>query len=85
VKDLSERIVADWNLGIANPTNPKWEDLPFVLPVDCAVCHRFISEEVEELVEEAVEKDSARKRQNDPTWVTCDWVTLRRVVQGNWP
>ena len=31
VKDLSERIVADWNLGIADPTNPEWEDLIFAL------------------------------------------------------
>ena len=44
-KDLSRHIVADWNLGAADPTNPKWEDLLFALPVDCAVCHRYVSEE----------------------------------------
>lgn len=85
VKDLSKRIVADWNLGITDPTNPKWEDLLFALPVDCAVCNCFISEEVEELVKEAVEKDAARKRQNNLTWVARDWVTLRQLVQANWP
>ena len=84
VTDLSERIVADWNLGIADTTNPEWEDLIFALPVDCAVCHHFISEKVKELVKDAVEKDAVRKRQNDPTWVARDWVTLRKVVQGTW-
>ena len=84
VKDLSERIVADWNLGIADPTNPEWEDLLFALPVDCAVCHRFISAKVKELVKEAVEQDAVRKRREDPTWVARDWFTLRRVVQGTW-
>ena len=84
MKDLSERIVADWNLGIADPTNPEWEDLIFALPVDCAVCHRFISEKVEGLVKEAVKEDADKKRKNDPTWVARDWVTLRKVVQGTW-
>ena len=69
MKDISARIIADWNLGMADPTNPKRDDLLFALPVDCVVCHRFISEEIERLVKEAVEKDAARKRQNNPTWV----------------
>ena len=51
VKDLSDRIIADWQLGKVDNNHLEFEDLIFALPVTCVPCNKFISKEVKALVD----------------------------------
>ena len=84
VKSLSERIVNDWKIGKVDMNDEKFKGLLFAIPVNCSVCKRYISKEIEEMVNEEVEDDRKRKQKTDPAWVARDWVTLRNVVQKSW-
>ena len=82
--DLLDRIVADWQIGKVDNNNPEFEGLIFALPVTCVMCNRFISKEVEALVDKEVQYDKARKLKENPKWIARDWDALRSVVQKSW-
>ena len=84
VKSLSEKIVDDWKIGKVDLNDERFKDLLFAIPVSCSVCKRYISKEIEEMVNEEVEYDRKRKQKTDPAWVARDWVTLRNVVHESW-
>ena len=84
VKELSDKIYDDWKIGKNNNHDEKFKDLLFSWPVECSLCNRFISEEVELMVNKEVESDKERKQSKDPNWVPRDWVTLRSVVHESW-
>ena len=83
-KALSDEIIADWKIGKINSNDEKFKDLIFANPVSCSVCKRFISKQIEEIVNEEVEDDRKKKQKKNPAWVARDWVTLRNVVHESW-
>ena len=84
VKELSEKINDDWKIGNNNLQDENFRDLLFSWPVECSLCNRFISEEVELIVNKEVESDKDKKQSKDPNWVPRDWRTLRSVVHESW-
>ena len=83
-KFLSDKIVADWQIGKKDMQDEKFEDLLFALPVSCSVCHSYLSKEVKACVDEEVENDRIKKQEKNPAWKARDWSTLRSVVQDSW-
>ena len=83
-RELSEKIKKDWSQGEIDTNNPDFKDLIFALPVSCALCGKFISENIKDLAAKEVERDKRRKMEEDPNWIPRDWAKLRDVVQNSW-
>ena len=68
------------------PSNPDLKDLIFALRVSRALCGKFISENIKDIVAKEVERDKRRKMQEDPNWnwIPQNWENLRDAVQNSW-
>jgi len=83
-QELSDKIEKDWSLGEIDTASPDFKDLIFALPVSCALCGKFVSENIKDLMTKEVERDKRRKMKEDPNWIPRNWKNLRNVVQNGW-
>ena len=84
-KDLSNKIEKDWSLGeVLGTDHPDFKDLIFALLASCALCGKFISENIMALAAKEVERDKRRKMEEDQNWIPRNWENLRDVVQKGW-
>ena len=72
-QELSDKIEKDWSLGEVHTNKHDFKDLIFALPVSCALCGKFISENTKDTAIEEVERDKRRKMKEDPNWIPRDW------------
>ena len=50
--------------------------------MSCALCSKFISENIKDLAAEEVERDKRRKMEEDPNWIPRNWENLWDEVQN---
>ena len=84
-KELADKIEKDWNLEeVLGTDHPVFKDLIFALSVSCALCGKFISENIKDLAAKEVELNKRKKTMEDPNWIPRNWENLRDVVQKSW-
>ena len=52
--------------------------------MSCALCGKFVSENIKDLAAKEVERDKGRKMAEDQNWSPGNWENLRVVVQKSW-
>ena len=62
--------------------HPDFKNLIFALSMSCALCSKFISENIKDLAAEEVERDKRRKMEEDPNWIPRNWENLWDEVQN---
>ena len=81
-QELSDKIEKDWSLGEVHTNKHDFKDLIFALPVSCALCGKFISENIKDIAIEEVERDKRRKMKEDPNWIPRNWYNLGNILQS---